>query len=50
MNASDDTKLTPRIGMWQDEARQPLRYAALYLGALFGSLLASHLAALWGGA
>ena len=40
----------PMPGMWDDERAQPLRYALLYLGALFGSLLASHLAAWWGSA
>ena len=38
----------PRAGMWDDELRQPVLYALLYLGTLFAAILASHLAAVWG--
>lgn len=35
------------VGMWDDEMRSPRLAALLYLGVLFGSLLASHIAAIW---
>lgn len=35
------------IGMWDDEMREPLRYAKLYSGAFLLALLASHLFAIW---
>jgi len=34
---------TPRpIGMWDDERRRPLLYAAMYGAAIVASLLLSH--------
>ena len=36
--------ITP-LGIWDDELRRPLLSAALYLGVIFASLLASHFVA-----
>ena len=41
--AAAQPRPTPRrIGMWDDERRRPLLYAALYGAAITASLLLSH--------
>lgn len=43
----DCTCARAAIGMWDDELRQPVRYAKLYGAVFLLALLASHLFAIW---